>query len=156
MCYCFSGFACRNCGSNLSYGLRKRTLWRNDLWNEQLGDRLRFVRSPDVILCGWLGSKHQLTNYWELNENAIFPQGMNTKRRNVEDNLKLKSSTIFFLVLYYIPDICCNLSQHICILKGFWIYPCILLFQASTGDAASAGRPKVCSRTSHCLRQTSP
>ena len=29
---------------------------------EQLGDKLKFVFSPDVILCGWLGSKHQLTN----------------------------------------------------------------------------------------------
>ena len=30
--------------------------------NEQLGDRVKFVFSLDVILCGWLGSKHQLTN----------------------------------------------------------------------------------------------
>ena len=37
-------------------------MWYNDLWNEQLRDRLKFVFSPDVILCGWLGSKHQLTN----------------------------------------------------------------------------------------------
>ena len=29
---------------------------------EWLGDKLKFVFSPDVILCGWLGSKHQLTN----------------------------------------------------------------------------------------------
>ena len=34
-----------------------------NLFNEQLGDKLKFVLSPDVILCGWLGSKHQLTNY---------------------------------------------------------------------------------------------
>ena len=26
------------------------------------GDRMKFVFSPDVILCGWLGSKHQLAN----------------------------------------------------------------------------------------------
>ena len=31
-----------------------------NLFNEQLGDKLKFVLSPDVILCGWLGSKHQL------------------------------------------------------------------------------------------------
>ena len=31
--------------------------------NEQLWDRVKFVFSPDVILCGWLGSKHQLTNF---------------------------------------------------------------------------------------------
>ena len=24
--------------------------------------RVKFVFGPDVILCGWLGSKHQLTN----------------------------------------------------------------------------------------------
>ena len=28
-----------------------------------LGDRVKFAFSPDVILCGWLGSKHQLTNW---------------------------------------------------------------------------------------------
>ena len=33
-----------------------------NLFNEYLGDRLQLVLSPDVILCGWLGSKHQLTN----------------------------------------------------------------------------------------------
>ena len=32
-----------------------------NLFNEKLGDKLKFVFSPDVILCGWLGSKHQLT-----------------------------------------------------------------------------------------------
>ena len=31
------------------------------MWNV-LGDKLEFVFSPDVILCGWLGSKHQLIN----------------------------------------------------------------------------------------------
>ena len=35
-------------------------------WNEYLGDRGKFVFSPDVILCGWLGSKHQLTNYFVI------------------------------------------------------------------------------------------
>ena len=29
---------------------------------EGLGDRLKFVSSSDVILCGWLDTKHQLTN----------------------------------------------------------------------------------------------
>ena len=33
------------------------------MWNKWLFDRGKFVFSPDVILCGWLGSKHQLTNY---------------------------------------------------------------------------------------------
>ena len=32
------------------------------MWNEWLGDRVKFVFSPDVILCCWLGSKRQLTN----------------------------------------------------------------------------------------------
>ena len=53
MCYCFSGFAFRN---------RSEDSWYNDLWNESFGGGLKFVYSPYVILCGWLGSKHQLTN----------------------------------------------------------------------------------------------
>ena len=32
------------------------------LFNEQLEDKLKFVFSLDAILCGWLGSKHKLTN----------------------------------------------------------------------------------------------
>ena len=54
ICNYFSGFAFRNCGNNLSCGLRKkkRDLWCNGLWNCALGDRLKFVFSPDVILCG--------------------------------------------------------------------------------------------------------
>ena len=32
-----------------------------NLFNELLGDKLKFVFSPDVILCGWLGLKHELT-----------------------------------------------------------------------------------------------
>ena len=34
-----------------------------NLLNEWLGDKLKIVFSPDVIICGWLYSKHQLTNY---------------------------------------------------------------------------------------------
>ena len=30
----FTGFAFRNCGYDLSCGLRERDLWYNDLWNE--------------------------------------------------------------------------------------------------------------------------
>ena len=40
----------------------KHDLWYDDLWNEQLGDRVKFVFGLDVILCGWLGSMHRLTN----------------------------------------------------------------------------------------------
>ena len=39
--------------------------WNNcgdDSWNEWLGDRVKFAFSPDVILFGWLGSKHHLPN----------------------------------------------------------------------------------------------
>ena len=32
--------------------LRKLDSWCNDLWNEYLGNRLTFVFSPDLILCG--------------------------------------------------------------------------------------------------------
>ena len=42
--------------------LIKHDLSHDDLWNKWLEDREKFVFSPDVILCGWLGSKHQLTN----------------------------------------------------------------------------------------------
>ena len=35
----------------------------NNLFNVLLGDKLKFVFSPDVILCGWLGWKHQTTNW---------------------------------------------------------------------------------------------
>ena len=30
----------------------EKDLWYNDLWNESLGDRLKFAFSPDAILCG--------------------------------------------------------------------------------------------------------
>ena len=30
------------------------------------GDRLKFVFSPDIILCRWLGSKYQLTNCFHV------------------------------------------------------------------------------------------
>ena len=58
---------CRSpCWVPAEYNYAKKTtthdLWYDDLWNEKLGDRVKCVFSPDVILCGWLGSKHQLTN----------------------------------------------------------------------------------------------
>ena len=43
-------------------GCRCPWLKKHDLWNEWLGDRAKFVFSPDVILCGWLDSKHQPNN----------------------------------------------------------------------------------------------
>ena len=48
----FSGLVCPKCEYDLSFGLRKRDLWYNDSCNEQLGDRLKSVFSPDTILCG--------------------------------------------------------------------------------------------------------
>ena len=38
-------------------------LWFDDLCEEWIGDRLKFALAliADVILCGWLGSKYQLT-----------------------------------------------------------------------------------------------
>ena len=35
------------------------TFW--NLFHDQLGDKPKFVFSPDVIPCGWLGLKHQPT-----------------------------------------------------------------------------------------------
>ena len=34
--------------------------------------RVKFVFSPDVILCGWLGSKHQLTNQLTVGLQLLF------------------------------------------------------------------------------------
>ena len=42
------------CSRNIDK-LKNIGLWYEDLWNEWLGDKLKFVFSPDVILCGWLG-----------------------------------------------------------------------------------------------------
>ena len=52
MCYSFCVFVFRNCGYNFSCCLRKWDFWQNDLWNDQLGDRLEIVFSPAIILCG--------------------------------------------------------------------------------------------------------
>ena len=57
----FSGFAFRNCGYDLSCGLRKRDLRYNDLRNEELRDKLKVVFSPYIIFCCSLSSRHQLT-----------------------------------------------------------------------------------------------
>ena len=37
-------------------------LWLDDLGAEEIGDRLKVAFSPDVILCGVLGSRYLLTN----------------------------------------------------------------------------------------------
>ena len=37
-------------------------LWFDDLRAELIGDRLNIVFGRDVVVCGWLGSKYQLTN----------------------------------------------------------------------------------------------
>ena len=37
-------------------------MWLDDLHAEEIEDRLNIVFSYDVTLCGWLGSKYQLTN----------------------------------------------------------------------------------------------
>ena len=34
----------------------------DDLHVEWLRDKLKFIFSPDIIVCGWLGSKYQRTN----------------------------------------------------------------------------------------------
>ena len=41
-------------------------LWFDDLHGEYLADSLNMVFSCDVIVCGWLGSKYQLTNKPQL------------------------------------------------------------------------------------------
>ena len=37
-----------------------------------MGDRLNIIFSRDVILCGWLGSKYQLTNKYDRELNESF------------------------------------------------------------------------------------
>ena len=50
------------CWVPTEYKLAKKT-WLVVWWlAKEITWRLKFVFSPDVILCGWLGSKHQLTN----------------------------------------------------------------------------------------------
>ena len=43
----------------MQIGLKKTNNLYDDLLHEKLGDSVKFVFSPDVILWGWLGSKHQ-------------------------------------------------------------------------------------------------
>ena len=51
------------CWVPTEYKLAKKT-WLVVWWlAKEITWRLKFVFSPDVILCGWLGSKHQLTNF---------------------------------------------------------------------------------------------
>ena len=38
-------------------------MWFDDLRAESIGDRLNIVFEHDVILCGWLGSKYQPTDF---------------------------------------------------------------------------------------------
>ena len=49
-------------------------MWFDDSWSEYLGDRVKFVFSPDVILCGWLGSRHQLTH--QLQNTVVVSPGL--------------------------------------------------------------------------------
>ena len=42
--------------------LKKIFLTLNDLYAEKRGDRFTFLFSLEIILCGWLSLKHQLTN----------------------------------------------------------------------------------------------
>ena len=39
-------------GKKVEVWFEKKKKWYNDLWNEYLRDRLKFVSSSDVILCG--------------------------------------------------------------------------------------------------------
>ena len=65
MCYCLC-FGIVNTIWVVVWERTKKDLWCNDLWNEWQGSRLKFVSSLDVLLSGWLDSKHQLTNQLTL------------------------------------------------------------------------------------------
>ena len=58
---CCIGFFVRYFNRELLFK-KKRRLWLNNLQTVQLGDRMKFVFSPDVILYGLLGLKHRPTN----------------------------------------------------------------------------------------------
>ena len=50
------------CWFLIIWGLMTCVLGKQKKTNKK-GDRLKIVLSPDVIICGWLGSKYQLTNF---------------------------------------------------------------------------------------------
>ena len=54
-------------------------VWLDDLWIAELRDRLKVVVSPDIILCGWLGSKYQLTEIFSEEDSLIFPAMVSEK-----------------------------------------------------------------------------
>ena len=80
---------------------KKHDLWYDNVWNEWLGDRVKFVFSPDVILCGWLGSNHELTN-WLLvllsNLCLSLPQSLTPPSSNSCYNRRLRSVTLSLVV----------------------------------------------------------
>ena len=52
------------CWVPLEYNrLKNKNMTCGNMTCEMNNLEIKFVFSPDVILCGWLGSKHQLTNY---------------------------------------------------------------------------------------------
>ena len=55
--------------------------------------------SPDVILCGWLGSKHQLTNW--LTRLVNFMYSSNPQSRTKHLSRQEAPSTLIVLVYYY-------------------------------------------------------
>ena len=53
---------------------------------------MKFVFSPDVILCGWLGSKHQLSNVRSLTKRTFL--------ENLHPVFDLKGVFCFFVLLF--------------------------------------------------------
>ena len=53
--------------------------------------------SPDIILCGWVGLKHQLTNYLtSVNENS--PKGNDSELSGRSDSQKSGASCLRVLI----------------------------------------------------------
>ena len=65
--FCFWGWCMHVLHKLIVSGLILQILanvWFDDFCAEKLGNRLKFVFSPDIILCDWLGSKYKLTLFF--------------------------------------------------------------------------------------------
>ena len=70
-------------------------LWFSNLWTEFLGNRLKFVFSPIIILDGWLGSKNRLTNQPSYNFCSCLGNGLKVNSNRERYNFHISHLKIF-------------------------------------------------------------
>ena len=58
----------------------------------------KFVFSPDVILCGWLGSKHQLTNKYCIPPSFLLPRSRELRTQKLKSHL-MRAQSLKVLLL---------------------------------------------------------